>query len=104
MKKSQEVKTIPLNVLKETPVFKSIHEENMKNKLLNLLFEPNMENYILEMINNKKMDPKIFLLYFHLVFLRSSLKREKMEPFYTFAEHILKSSKEISEWYLSQIN
>lgn len=75
MKKSQEVKTISLKDLKETPAFKTIHEENQKNKLLNILFEPNMEKYILEMINNNKMDPKTFLLYFHLVFLRNVKKR-----------------------------
>lgn len=63
-----------------------------------------MENYILEMINNNKMDPKTFLLYFHLVFLRNIRKKEKLEYFYSFAEKILKSSKENSEWYLSQIN
>lgn len=76
----------------------------MKNKLLNLLFESNMENYILEMVNKNKMDAKTFFFYFHLVFLRSARKKERMELFYTYAEDILRKGKDASEWYLSQIN
>jgi hypothetical protein len=75
----------------------------MKNKLLNLLFEPNLENYMLATVNSNRIDPKTFLLFFHLVFLRSATKREKMELLYTNAEALL-SSKELAEWYLLQIN
>lgn len=60
----------------------------MKNKLLNLLFEPNMENYIFELSKNK-MDPKTFIFYYHIVFLRSARKREKMEEFTNYVLSIL---------------
>ncbi len=50
------------------------------------------------------MDPKTFILYFHLVFLRSARKREKMEEFYNYIESIFKTNKNMSEWYLQQIN
>lgn len=47
----------------------------MKNKLLNLLFEPNLENYMLATINTNRMDPRTFLTYFHSVYLRSSTRK-----------------------------
>jgi len=50
----------------------------MKNKLLNLLFEPNLENYMLATVNSNRMEPRTFLLYFHSVYLRSVSRREKM--------------------------
>lgn len=61
----------------------------MKNKLLNLLFEPNLENYMLATINSNRMEPRTFLLYFHSVYLRSASRREKMELLYTNAEALL---------------
>ena len=75
----------------------------MRNKLLNLLFEPNLENYMLSTINGNRLDPNTFLLYYHLVYLRSSSKREKMELMYNNAELLL-SKKDTAEWYLTQIN
>ena len=78
VKKNDQIKSVPLQKLKETHSFKSIHEENMKNKLLNLLFEPNLENYMLSTVNSNRLEPKTFLMYFHLVFLRSATRREKM--------------------------
>ena len=61
----------------------------MKNKLLNLLFEPNLENYMLSTVNSNRLDPRTFLLYFHLVHLRSAKRRDKMELLYNNAEALL---------------
>ena len=87
----------------ESKVLKQIEEENTRNKLVNLLFEPGIEDYILGLAAEKK-DPKLFLIYFHLVFLRSATKRNKLEAFYGEAEKVLKEDKLVAEWYLSQIN
>lgn len=53
-------------------ILKEISQENTRNKLVNLLFEPNIETYISIIANT---DPKLFMLYFHLVFLRSAHRK-----------------------------
>lgn len=97
------MKTIPLAQLKETPAYRSIFEENMKNKLLNLLFDLNLEDHIVSMVKNNLIDPKLFLIFFHLVLLRSA-RKNKIDFFYNYAEILLKNYKEYAEWYLSQVN
>ena len=91
MKKNDAVKSIALPRLKETSSYRTIYEENMKNKLLNLLFEPNLEIYMLATMNSNKLDPKTFLMYFHLVHLRSSTRKDKMEFLFNNAEALLSS-------------
>jgi hypothetical protein len=56
---------------------KEIKEENTRIKLVNLLFEPNIESYIFK-LGASRADPKIFMMYFHLVFLRSAKRKEKL--------------------------
>lgn len=75
----------------------------MKNKLLNLLFDINLEDHIVSMVKNNLIDPKLFLIFFHLVLLRSA-RKIKIDFFYNYAEILLKNYKEYAEWYLSQVN
>lgn len=54
-------------------------------------------------VGSNNFNPRTFILYFHLVFLRSAGKRDKMEQMYSHAQALL-SGGEVAQWYLAQIN
>jgi hypothetical protein len=64
------------------------------------LFESNIENYL---FNISSIDPKTFILYYHIVFLRNQKRKERSQEFYDLCAELLKI-KEMAEWYLTQIN
>lgn len=68
--------------------------------MVNLLFEPNIENYI---FNLSEFNWKTFIIYFHTVFLRNGKRKDKYVEFYNKCVDIL-SKKTNAEWYLKQIN
>lgn len=81
-------------------MYKLVEEDNTKTKVVNLLFESNIENYI---FNSSEVNWKTFIIYFHTVFLRNSKKKDKYVEFYNKCTDIL-SKKSNAEWYLKQIN
>ena len=54
-------------------------------------------------VSSNGFNPRTFILYFHLVFLRSAGKSDKMEQMYSHTQALL-SSGEVAQWYLAQIN
>ncbi len=77
-----------------------VEEENVKNMHIRMLFQENLQRYLFSLAES---DPKPFLLYFHLVFLRNSAKKENLPEYFCKCERMLAASKDIANWYLSQI-
>jgi hypothetical protein len=67
--------------------------------MVNLLFEPNIESYI---FNSSEANSRVFLIYYHTVFLRSAKKTDKYAEFYQKAAELL-TLKNVATWYLAQI-
>ena len=75
--------------------------ENTRNRLVELLFEGSVEDHMLELAER---EPRVFLIYLHLVYLRSCRRQVRLGAFYGTAEKILKQDKVTAEWYLEQVN
>ncbi len=69
------LKQVPEDILAKSKVYKLVEEDNIKTKLVNLLFEPNIENY---MFNSSEINSRAFMIYFHTVFLRNARKKDKI--------------------------
>ena len=75
-----------------------VEEENRKNQLVKMLFEESFEAY---MNNKAKSNWKAYLLYVHLVLLRSEQRNKFLSNAFKTCCALL--SKETADWYLSQV-
>ena len=86
-------------MLNHSKVRQLVEEDNDRTKMVNLLFEPNIESYI---FNSSETNSRVFLIYYHTVFLRSAKRTDKYVEFYQKAVELL-TRKHVAAWYLAQI-